>query len=96
MPGVAAFSDRSPVRAIPISNGSRRHWHQPAPTVSADVNRAMTQLKPNERAMLWMAYAEGATHPEIASVLGLNPASMKVLLFRARRKMAALLRGEKR
>jgi RNA polymerase sigma-70 factor, ECF subfamily len=66
-----------------------------SPDRAADVNRAMTQLKPNERAMLWMAYAEGATHPEIASVLGVNPASMKVLLFRARRKLAALLRGEK-
>ena len=62
---------------------------------ATDLNRALAQLKPNERAMLWMAYAEGATHPEIASVLGLSPSSMKVLLFRARRRLAAILRGEK-
>jgi RNA polymerase sigma-70 factor, ECF subfamily len=62
---------------------------------SADVNRALSRLKPRERAMLWLAYAEGASHPEIAHALGLNPASMKMLLFRARRKLASLLRGEK-
>ena len=60
-----------------------------------DVNRAMSFLKPNERAMLWLAYAEGASHPEIARVLGLKPGSMKILLFRARRRLASLLRGEK-
>jgi RNA polymerase sigma-70 factor (ECF subfamily) len=63
---------------------------------AADVTRAMSRLKPGEREMLWLAYAEGASHPEIASVLGLNPASMKVLLFRARKRLASLLRGEKR
>jgi RNA polymerase sigma-70 factor, ECF subfamily len=59
-----------------------------------DVNRAMARLKPQERAMLWLAYAEGASHPEIASALGLKTASMKILLFRARRKLASVLRGE--
>jgi RNA polymerase sigma-70 factor (ECF subfamily) len=58
---------------------------------SADFTRAMSQLKPRERAMLWLAYAEGATHREIAQVLGLHPASLKPMLFRARRKLAELL-----
>jgi len=57
----------------------------------ADLTRAMSHLKPRERAMLWLAYAEGASHNEIANVLGLRPASLKPLLFRARRKLAALL-----
>jgi RNA polymerase sigma-70 factor (ECF subfamily) len=61
----------------------------------ADVTRAMSRLKPRERAMLWLAYAEGASHREIADVLGLRPASLKLLLFRARRKLAALLGGGK-
>jgi RNA polymerase sigma-70 factor (ECF subfamily) len=60
---------------------------------AADVTHALSRLKPGERAMLWLAYAEGASHREIADVLGLNPASLKVLLFRARRKLAALLGG---
>ena len=58
---------------------------------SADVTRALSALQPRERAMLWLAYAEGASHQEIAGVLGLRPASLKPMLFRARRKMAALL-----
>ena len=56
-----------------------------------DVTRAMSQLKPRERAMLWLAYAEGASHREIADVLRVAPGSMKLLLFRARRRLAALL-----
>ena len=59
----------------------------------ADCNRAMSQLQPRERAMLWLAYAEGASHREIAAVLGLSPGSLKPLLFRARRRLAALLGG---
>jgi len=63
---------------------------------SADFTRAMSSLHPRERAMLWLAYAEGASHREIASVLGLSVASLKPLLFRARRKLAGLLgRSEK-
>ncbi|HLH17456.1 MAG TPA: RNA polymerase sigma factor [Bryobacteraceae bacterium] len=61
---------------------------------TADLSRALAQLKPRERAMLWMAYAEGATHREIARILGVEAASLKPLLFRARRKLAALLGGK--
>jgi RNA polymerase sigma-70 factor (ECF subfamily) len=56
-----------------------------------DVDRAMAQLRPRDRAMLWMAYAEGASHDEIAGAIGVRPSSMKLLLFRARRRMAGLL-----
>jgi len=56
-----------------------------------DFARAMSQLKPRDRAMLWLAYAEGASHTEIANTLGLRPASMKNMLFRARRRLAGLL-----
>lgn len=57
----------------------------------ADLRRALSSLKPRERAMLWLAYAEGASHGEIAGALGIRVASLKPMLFRARRKMAALL-----
>jgi RNA polymerase sigma-70 factor (ECF subfamily) len=59
-----------------------------------DLTRAMSRLKPRERAMLWLAYAEGASHREIADVLGVRPASLKSMLFRARRKLAELLGRE--
>jgi len=58
---------------------------------NADLTRALSSLKPRERAMLWLAYAEGASHDEIAGALGLRTASLKPLLFRARKKLAALL-----
>lgn len=61
----------------------------------ADVRRAMARLKPRERALLWLAYAQGASHGEIAAVLGLKTGSVKLLLFRARRKMAGLLRARR-
>ncbi len=56
-----------------------------------DFTRAMAELQPRERAMLWLAYAEGASHREIAATLGVGEGSMKTLLFRARRKLAGLL-----
>ena len=41
----------------------------------ADVRRAMARLKPRERALLWLAYAHGASHSEIAAILGLKTGS---------------------
>ena len=57
-----------------------------------DLGRAMTRLKPRERDLLWLAYAQGSTHQEIADALGLKRSSIKLLLFRARRRLATLLR----
>ena len=61
------------------------------PERRADVRRAFGRLKPRERALLWLAYAQGSSHNEIAGVLGLKTGSIKLLLFRARRKLAATL-----
>ncbi len=69
--------------------------HAGAAEQLTDFTRAMSRLKPRERAMLWLAYAEGASHREIADALGLRPASMKLLLFRARQRLAALLGVER-
>jgi len=60
-----------------------------------DLNRALAQLKPRQRDALWLAYAEGASHAEIARVLGVKVSSIKLILFRARRKLATLLRRER-
>lgn len=53
---------------------------------------ALAKMKPRERQLLWLAYAEGATHQEIAAMTGLKPASIRLLLFRARRKLAGMLK----
>ena len=57
-----------------------------------DLARSMARLKPRERELLWLAYAQGSSHKEIAETLGLKSASIKLLLFRARRRLAGLLR----
>lgn len=56
-----------------------------------DVGRALSKLRPRDRALVWLAYVNGSSHKEIAAALGLRPASIKLLLFRARRKLTALL-----
>jgi RNA polymerase sigma-70 factor (ECF subfamily) len=58
-----------------------------------DLRRAMDRLRPRERALLWLAYAQGHAHTEIAHTLGVKTGSVKLLLFRARRKLAGLLRA---
>jgi RNA polymerase sigma-70 factor (ECF subfamily) len=44
---------------------------------------------------MWLAYVEGADHREIAAALGLRERSVRVLLHRARRKLAALIQRSK-
>ncbi len=58
-----------------------------------DVNDALQRLAPRDRGMLWLAYAQGWSHTEIAGALGVKAASIKPMLFRARRRLADLLRG---
>jgi len=53
---------------------------------------AWAVLRPRERQLLWLAYVEGYTHRELAAATGLRQASMRMLLFRARRKLAQQLR----
>jgi len=71
--------------------------HAPVPerqaTIRTDLGRAMQHLEPVQREMLWLAYAQGASHEEIAEVLGLRAISVRTLLFRARKKLAGLLSG---
>jgi RNA polymerase sigma-70 factor (ECF subfamily) len=55
---------------------------------------ALAQLTLRDRELLWLAYAEGYSHKEIAEVTGLASASIRLLLFRARRRIAALLRDQ--
>jgi RNA polymerase sigma-70 factor, ECF subfamily len=58
-----------------------------------DLQRAMARLKPRERMLLWLAYGQGESHRDIAATLGLKTGSIKLLLFRARRRLAAVLQG---
>jgi RNA polymerase sigma-70 factor (ECF subfamily) len=59
-----------------------------------DVARTFGELSSRERALLWLAYVEGESHEEIAASLGLGRRSIKVLLFRARRRLRDLLKAK--
>ena len=60
----------------------------------AAMRQAFERLKLRERELLWLAYVEGASHREIADRTGLKPGSIRLLLYRARRRLAGLIRGE--
>ena len=59
--------------------------------LSPDLQKVFRTLKGRQKALLWLTYVEGLGHREIADILGLREQSVRVLLFRARRKLADLL-----
>jgi RNA polymerase sigma-70 factor, ECF subfamily len=52
---------------------------------------AMARMRPRDRQLLWLAHAENYSHSEIAEITGLATPSIRLLLFRARRKIARIL-----
>ncbi|HSK79629.1 MAG TPA: RNA polymerase sigma factor [Thermoanaerobaculia bacterium] len=79
------------------SAGAVPKSESPSPETEAamrtDVARAIQQLEPVQRELLWLAYAQGSSHEEIAEILGLSAISVRTLLLRARRKLAGILAG---
>jgi len=65
----------------PADHGELRH----------DMKRAFAELKPRERALLWLAHVEGSSHDEIAEAIGVKSKSVRVMLFRARKRLADIL-----
>lgn len=59
--------------------------------IRTDLRRAMRRLEPAQRELLWLAYAQGASHEEIAEIVGVRTASVGTMLLRARRKLAGFL-----
>jgi RNA polymerase sigma-70 factor (ECF subfamily) len=58
--------------------------------------RTFSKLKPQERQLVWLAYVEGSDHREIAAALGVRERSVRVLLHRAKQKLARLIKDENR
>lgn len=77
----------------PLDEGAAGPACGKALEVSADVRKALAGIGPRERELVWLAYVEGASHREIATITGLKEASVRPLLYRVRQKLAALLRG---
>jgi len=60
--------------------------------LSTDVRRILGEMNPRERELLWLGHVERFSHKEIAKILGLKAGSIRLLLFRARKKLAEKLR----
>jgi RNA polymerase sigma-70 factor (ECF subfamily) len=71
-----------------------RKEQTPDRSASDDMSEAFRVLKPQQRSLLWLAYVEGFDHREIADAAGVKEGSVKVLLFRARKALAAVLEGK--
>jgi len=74
----------------------RTRDHSAASDSKAMLGPALKAMRPRDRQLLWLAYAEGYSHREIAEITGLASASIRLLLFRARRKIARLLSNDRR
>lgn len=79
--------------AVSYAGSDSGHPERRAQT-RTDLARAMKKLEPLQRQLLWLAYAQGASHEEIAKILGLRAISVRTLLLRARRRAAAILSGK--
>lgn len=65
--------------------------HQADVLAARSVRETFGQLEPRERAVLWMAYVEDASHRDIAEAIGVREGSVRVMLFRARQRLGTLL-----
>ncbi len=52
---------------------------------------ALARIRPRDRQLLWLAHAENYSHKEIAQITGIGVTSIRLLLFRARKKIARML-----
>jgi RNA polymerase sigma-70 factor (ECF subfamily) len=80
-----ALPDSAPEAASPA----------PHPDLTIQMRQAFRKLKDRERQLLWLAYVEGSSHKEIADSTGLKAGSIRLLLFRARHKLAGLVGVDK-
>ena len=63
----------------------------PDPDLSHDVSRVFAELDVKQQTLLWLAYVEGFDHREMAHVLDMREKSIRVVLHRARRRLADML-----
>ncbi len=58
------------------------------PVENLALRRALGSLSLREQQLLWLLYGEGFSHREAAKIMGVRPGSVRVLAFRARKKLA--------
>lgn len=60
----------------------------------SDLRDVMQHLKPRDRKLLWLGHVERFSHREIGGILGVKPESVRLMMFRARKRLAALLKKQ--
>lgn len=88
---------RSAARGTTVPLEEAEHGEPPrppaAPTLRLDLERALRALRPKDRELLWLAHVEGIDHQRIAEMVGAKPGSVRVMLFRARQRLAARMQS---
>lgn len=82
-PSMSALEDL-PERALPVQEAPRTDHLDHRMMLEA----AFERMRPRDRQLLWLAHAENCSHREIAKITGLGETSIRLLLFRARKKLA--------
>jgi RNA polymerase sigma-70 factor, ECF subfamily len=78
-------------RESPLTDAPDSAMQEGDRSLRVDMERVFSLLRPRERQLLWLAHVEGANYHELAKTLGLRGGSVRVLLSRARKKLAALI-----
>ncbi len=83
-----SFSNRH--HEIPLTDSMTAKQSEPT-TSQVTLRNGLRNLSNREQQLLWLAYAEGFTHKEVANIMNLSENSVRVLLFRARHRLASAL-----
>lgn len=60
-----------------------------------EVKPFFEMLSTKEKTLLWLAYVEEYNHKDIAKIMGIKESTVKVVLFRAKKRLVGLLEGGK-
>ena len=81
------------MRAAELLGGASEHWNEVRETREA-IGRCIDQLPPIYRSVLRLRDIEDLTTSEVATILDLNPNTVKIRLRRARQTLKSLLDRE--
>jgi len=93
---------RGRIRPVPLDDGDGSPLDPPSPEVGSDalvearrlggaLVEALDELPPRQAQALWLAAVDGLSYAEIAGALDTSEGSVKVLVHRARAKLARTL-----
>ena len=68
--------------------------HDQAFQMRHDVRETLAELKPRDRQLLWLGHVERFSHKEIADIMEIGAGSVRLMLFRARKRLAEKLESK--